>query len=205
MKRILIALSVLLGTAYATNAQVVDFTGIDIQSESVKVIDVTTRKTGLVMGLGLGFQPISFSSEAYTAPAFKFDMKGVAWQATPQFRWDILDVQFLMGDLSAVDYGWEFTYFFSPKYKSFYASVKLGYILGTDEAKITSGTSTKEKRLSLDGFRTGANVGYAWRSFMLEANLDLYSNKTQPYGEKSRSGVSTAIGIKCVYFVTIPF
>ena len=195
MKRIFILLAILFGAATATRAQIVDFTSIDVQTESVKVIDVSTRPTGFVYGLGVGLHPIAFSRIDYTA--VNFDLKPIflCWQITPKFQWNVFDFNLGLGSAFVGDLATRFTYFFSPKIKSFYASLKLGYAIG-DEKKVNKNS------FMINGMTFGLGAGYAWKNIMLGVDFDMYNTEYYLSKEK-RSEITPTLSLKAVFSFTL--
>lgn len=190
MKRLVITSFFLFFAVSFTYGQIVDFTGIDLQTESVKVIDETTRPTGCVFGIGGGYQGIPIPEIDYTSPLFKFDLMFFAFQFTPQFLWNAYDFRIGVGDLPLYDFGTQFLYYFSPKKAgSWYASGRIGYAFSGGEHEVN-----EYYRANVHGLTVGFSGGYAWEHFRLEAFVDMLD--VEVYQKK----LCPSFGAKIIYY-----
>lgn len=206
MKRLVISLSLLFFAASFTYGQIVDFTGIDLQTESVKVIDETTRPTGFVFGAGIGFQGTSFPEIGYI-PQTKFDLMFLAYQCTPQFLWNILDYRFNVGgNATTLDYGTQFLYYFSPKKAgSSYVSGRVGY------ASTLGDCATDDDywdSCEVNGLTLGFSYGYAWEHLRVEAFVDMINSQVKHdywKGDDISRHLGTNFGLKAIYYGILSF
>lgn len=202
MKRLVISLSLLFFATSFTYGQIVDFTGIDLQTESVTVIDETTRPTGWVFGAGIGFQGTSFPEIGYI-PQTKFDLMFLAYQCTPQFLWNIFDYRVEVGgNATLLDYGTQFLYYFSPKYAgSSYVSGRIGYASTLGDCEIDD---DYWNYCSVDGLTVGFSYGYAWKHLRVEAFVDMINSQVKHHdwrnGDESRQHLGTNFGFKAIYY-----